>query len=80
MQPSEKYHAARLKSIQQTISKSESEKKSIEVMIAKMQRTLQKLVDNSAAISEKLSKYRYLYDKVKNDPEYNMSQDETFNK
>jgi len=76
MQPSEKYHIARLKSIAQTLSKAKADKKTVDVMIDKMERALSKLKENSVKLDVKIDKYEVLHANVKRDPNYKLNPDQ----
>jgi cell division protein FtsB len=76
MQPSEKYHITRLKSIAQTLSSAQADKKSLVAMVAKMEKSTAKLKANITNLDAKINKYEMLYANVKKDPNYKLNPDQ----
>lgn len=73
MQPTDKYHQSRLKSITKTLADSQASKKNVDDMIVKMTKSLEQLKQNSARLDEKIAKYKLLQSNVEKDPNFKMN-------
>jgi chromosome segregation ATPase len=68
----QKFHQVRIKEIKKTIASTEADKKSLESMISKMEKSLAKLVYNHEKLEAKLDKYKTLLVAVEDDPNYKL--------